>query len=91
MVSAMSDPERTESEASEKRVGTGRLGLDRALLELLMCPVGGGLLRLDEEHGLLISRKARLGYPVRDGVAIMMPDEAVIIDEHDPRLHGRSG
>ena len=66
-----------------------RLGIDVALIELLVCPLGGGALVADAEAGVLISRKARLAYPVRDGVPILTPAEAEPIDEHDARLHPR--
>lgn len=50
--------------------------LDPRLLELLVCPVTKGLLRYDREAGELISAKAGLAYPVRDGIPIMLPEEA---------------
>ena len=74
---------------AEGRDAAERLGVDVALLELLVCPLGGGHLALDAEAGVLISRKARLAYPVRDGVPILTPSEATPLDEHDPRLHAR--
>ena len=66
-----------------------RLGVDVALLEMLVCPLGGGPLVLDGENGVLVSRRARLAYPIRDGVPILVPAEATPIDEHDARLHPR--
>lgn len=50
--------------------------LDPRLLELLVCPVTKGPLRYDREAGELISAKAGLAYPVRDGIPIMLPEEA---------------
>lgn len=73
------------------RAAAARLGIDVSLLELLVCPLGGGPLTLDAEAGVLISPKARLAYPVRDGVAILTPAEAEPLSEHDPRLHRRGG
>jgi uncharacterized protein YbaR (Trm112 family) len=51
-------------------------GLDRRLLEILVCPVTHGPLEYDRAAGELISRKGNLAYPVRDGVPIMLPEEA---------------
>ena len=50
--------------------------VDPRLLEILVCPVTKGPLTWDREAGELISRGARLAYPTRDGVPIMLPDEA---------------
>ena len=50
--------------------------LDPRLLEILVCPVTRGPLVYDRERGELISRGARLAYPIRDGVPIMLPEEA---------------
>ena len=50
--------------------------IDPRLLEILVCPVTHGPLELDREKAELISRKARLAYPIRDGVPIMLPEEA---------------
>lgn len=49
---------------------------DPRLLEILVCPVTHGPLEYDKASGELISRKAKLAYPVRDGVPIMLPEEA---------------
>jgi len=50
--------------------------LDGRLLEMLVCPLTGGPLEYHREGGELISRKAGLAYPIRDGMPIMLPDEA---------------
>ena len=50
--------------------------LDPRLLEILVCPVTHGPLRYDRERGELISHSAKLAYPIRDGVPIMLPEEA---------------
>jgi hypothetical protein len=50
--------------------------LDPRLLEILVCPLTKGPLEYDREAGELISRKAGLAYPVRDGIPIMLIDEA---------------
>jgi uncharacterized protein YbaR (Trm112 family) len=53
--------------------------VDISLLELLVCPLTKTALRFDRENNELISEKAKLAYPVRDGVPIMLPSEARII------------
>ncbi|HWE99469.1 MAG TPA: Trm112 family protein [Caulobacteraceae bacterium] len=50
--------------------------LDPRLLEILVCPVTRGPLQYDREAQELVSRSARLAYPVRSGVPIMLPEEA---------------
>jgi hypothetical protein len=55
--------------------------VDPRLLEILVCPVTHGPLTYDRAKGELISRSARLAYPIRDGVPIMLPDEARALAE----------
>ncbi len=55
--------------------------IDRRLLEILVCPVTKGPLEWWPESRELISRQAGLAFPVRDGVPIMLPDEARVLDE----------
>ncbi|MDI6025703.1 Trm112 family protein [Corticibacterium sp. UT-5YL-CI-8] len=50
--------------------------VDPKLLELLVCPLTKGALRWDAANNELISRLARLAYPVRDGIPVMLPSEA---------------
>jgi len=54
--------------------------IDPRLLEILVCPVTRGPLDYDRERGELISKGARLAYPIRDGVPIMLPEEARSLD-----------
>jgi uncharacterized protein len=54
--------------------------IDPRLLELLVCPVTRGPLAYDRANAELISEGARLAYPVRDGVPIMLPEEARSLD-----------
>ena len=56
-------------------------GVDPKLLEILVCPVTKGPLRYDAERQELISDKARLAYPIRDGIPIMLPSEARQIED----------
>ena len=55
--------------------------IDPKLLELLVCPLTKSVLRYDAKTQELISSAARLAYPIRDGIPIMLPDEARQIDE----------
>ena len=57
------------------------LALDPKLLELLVCPLTKGPLRYDRAAQELISEKAHLAYPVRDGIPILLVDEARSLDE----------
>ena len=50
--------------------------LDLKLLELLVCPLNKSSLDLDEQAGELVSKKAALAYPIRDGIPIMLVSEA---------------
>jgi len=55
--------------------------IDSKLLEILVCPVTKGALEYDRVMQELISRKAGLAFPIRDGIPIMLPDEARSLDE----------
>ena len=50
--------------------------MDAKLLELLVCPVTKGPLLYDRERQELISKTARLAYPIRDGIPVMLEEEA---------------
>lgn len=50
--------------------------VDPKLLEILVCPLTKGPLRYDREKNELISEKAGLAYPIRDGIPIMLVEEA---------------
>ena len=64
------------SPSSERPANT----VDPKLLELLVCPVTRGPLEYDAEKQELISRAAKLAYPIRDGIPIMLPEEARKLD-----------
>ena len=55
--------------------------VDPRLLEVLVCPVTRSPLVYDRAKGELISKAARLAYPVRDGVPVMLPEEARPLNE----------
>ncbi|MBK1696948.1 Trm112 family protein [Rhodovibrio salinarum] len=54
--------------------------VDPKLLEILVCPLTKGPLEYDAKSQELISPQAKLAYPIRDGIPIMLPDEARQID-----------
>jgi hypothetical protein len=56
-------------------------GLDPKLMEILVCPVTKGPLEYDSSNNELISKQAKLAYPIRDGIPIMLADEARKIEE----------
>jgi len=60
---------------------TNTAAVDPRLLEVLVCPVTRGPLDYDRDRGELISRRANLAYPIRDGVPIMLAEEARPLDE----------
>jgi uncharacterized protein YbaR (Trm112 family) len=63
--------------ATERQKGR----VDPKLLELLVCPVTKSLLEYDVVRQELISRASKLAYPIRDGVPIMLPEEARALEE----------
>ncbi|MCK0197855.1 Trm112 family protein [Ancylobacter sp. 6x-1] len=67
---------------SDPRTELPRSGheIDPKLLEILVCPLTKGALEYDREARELISRGARLAYPIRDGIPIMLVDEARPLD-----------
>ncbi|AGF76263.1 Trm112 family protein [Bartonella vinsonii] len=56
---------------------------DPKMLELLVCPITGGTLSLNRETQELISHKANLAYPIRDGIPIMIASEARPLQDHE--------
>ncbi len=57
--------------------------VDPKLLDLLVCPLTKKPLRYDRERQELVSEEAGLAYPIRDGIPIMLVDEARALDEDD--------
>ncbi len=58
-----------------------RTRVDPRLLEILVCPLTRATLSYDSERQELISRAAKLAYPIRDGIPIMLPEEARRLEE----------
>ncbi len=55
--------------------------VDRKLLEILVCPETKGPLEYDAEKQELISRQAKLAYPIREGIPVMLTDEARVLED----------
>jgi len=55
--------------------------IDRKLLEVLVCPVTKGPLVYDRERSELLSASARLAYPIRDGIPVMLEEEARMLSD----------
>jgi hypothetical protein len=63
----------------------GKPGIDPKLLEILVCPLTKGPLRYDTAAQELISEQAGLAYPIRDGIPIMLIEEARHLDDREKR------
>lgn len=70
-----------DSAEFEQKKSDGPDSIDPAMLMLLVCPLTKQNLHHDVERGELVSRAANLAYPIRGGVAIMLPSEARVLDE----------
>ena len=77
----MSEHDDTPDAAAAERSTDDGAGVDPKLLEILVCPLTKGPLRYDREHQELISEQAGLAYPIRDGIPIMLVDEARRLDD----------
>ena len=62
-------------------MAAAKSGVDPKLLEILVCPLTKGPLEYDKANGELISKQANLAYPIRDGIPIMLVDEARPLDD----------
>ena len=58
---------------SKSKISTN---IDRTLLEILVCPLTHTALEWDANNSELISKKAKLAFPVRDGIPVLLPEEA---------------
>lgn len=70
---------KSESARAVRSVGS----VDVKMLELLVCPLTYGSLKYDPERDELLSESARLAYPVRDGIPIMLVSEARQLPDED--------
>ena len=62
------------------QASAGAFRIDPRLLEILVCPRTKTTLEYDAQNQELISRAAKLAYPIRDGIPIMLPEEARPLD-----------
>ena len=65
---------------NDKKTKSKEGQIDPRLLEILICPITGGPLQYDRAANELISKKAKLAYAVREGVPIMLADEARVVE-----------
>jgi hypothetical protein len=68
------------NESPEQPVTPSESGIDRRMLEALVCPMTHGTLSYDAERQELISKAAHLAYPIRNGIPIMLEEEARQLD-----------
>jgi uncharacterized protein len=80
----MSDP--NDTTAATPSAATPAPRVDGRLLELLVCPMTKQPLVYDAARQELVSRAARLAYPIRDGVPVMLAEEARTLADDDPHL-----
>ena len=73
----------TDDQTHEGGGRTDPNDVDPQLLEFLVCPLTKGTLEYDRANQELISRAARLAYPIRDGIPIMLPEEARTLTDND--------
>ena len=74
------DGSKRHADSPELAAAQERPGMDRRMLEILVCPATKGPLEYASSANELISRLANLAYPIRDGVPIMLPEEARTLD-----------
>lgn len=75
----------TNDAKPEEMRAPGASGIDPRLLEILVCPLTKTSLVYVPERQELVSRAARLAFPIRDGVAVMLEDEARVLDDQELR------
>lgn len=79
----------TNETTPEQPRGSGVPPIDPKLLEILVCPLTKTSLVYVPEKQELVSRAARLAFPIRDGVAVMLEDEARVLDDQELRGLGK--
>lgn len=75
-MSDSSDGQEPAFPVAEPAIPASGSRIDPKLLEILVCPLTRGPLEYDATRQELVSRSARLAYPIRDGIPIMLPEEA---------------
>ncbi len=71
----------TTNNANNANNATNSSSIDSKLLQLLVCPITKGPLEFDRRAQELVSRSARLAYPVRDGMPVMLESEARVLTD----------
>jgi uncharacterized protein YbaR (Trm112 family) len=77
----MPDQTQDSSNKAENDTQAVKQGVDRKLLDLLVCPLTRATLHYDAKAQELISRAAKLAYPIKDGIPVMLPEEARPLDD----------
>lgn len=77
----MSEMQGPDSAQAASAIAAAHVPVDPRLLEILVCPVTKSALVYDRGANELISRAAGLAFPVRDGIPIMLPEEARRLDD----------
>ncbi|MEG9884607.1 MAG: Trm112 family protein [Hyphomicrobiales bacterium] len=70
-------------DTQDKPSNSGESDLDRKLLDILVCPLTKTALVYDRDRQELISVAARLAYPIRDGIPVMLPEEARVVRDNE--------
>lgn len=78
-------PPPADRTAADSTVKAAAGEVDPRLLEILVCPVTRETLHFDRDRQELVSRGARLAYPIRDGIPIMLPEEARELADDEAR------
>jgi uncharacterized protein len=81
----MADEPQSQPQDADPRGGEREERTDARVLQWLVCPLTKTTLVYDEARQELLSRAARLAYPIRDGIPVMLPDEARVLDDDELR------
>lgn len=76
MIPSDEQPKSEERQPASTEAASNISRIDPRLLEILVCPLTKTTLEYDAKRQELISRAAKLAYPIRDGIPIMLPEEA---------------
>lgn len=83
----MAQPPASAGSDDDGAPGAGRSTIDRKLLDMLVCPVTKSVLHYDHDRQELISWAARVAYPIRDSIPIMLIEEARELDDAEIAAH----
>jgi uncharacterized protein YbaR (Trm112 family) len=85
----MADEPQAAPQDAAPRGGDEDVRTDPRVLQWLVCPLTKTTLVYDEARQELLSRAARLAYPIRDGIPVMLPEEARELDDDEVRNLGK--